>query len=251
MLELLTPKWQTPPNVRAVIVTRNGGRSEAPWDSCNLGLNSGDEPATVRANREQLREQLGLRRDPLWLNQTHGTDVVQADRCLHSVEADASWTSVPEVACAVLMADCLPVLLCDQAGTRVAAAHAGWRGLSAGIVRNTVAALDTEPALLSAHLGPAIGVECFQIGPEVRTAFFDRAVSDRHREAMTEHFHQRSDGLYADLQGLARAELVALGVRDISHSPWCTYSTPQTFYSYRRDGMTGRNAALIWLDARP
>lgn len=248
MLELLMPKWETPAQVRAVIVTRNGGSSEPPWDSCNLGLNSGDEPARVRANREQLREQLGLRREPLWLNQVHGTAVVQADRCLHSVEADASWTNVPELACAVLMADCLPILLCDRAGTQVAAAHAGWRGLSAGIVRNTVAALEADPSQLLAHIGPGIGVEHFQIGAEVREAFLEQAVNDSHRDAIARQFHQRADGLYADLQGLAQAELAALGVRDISRSPWCTYANPQTFYSYRRDGMTGRNAALIWLE---
>lgn len=252
MLELLTPKWAAPANVRAVIVTRNGGSSEPPWDSCNLGLNSGDEPAKVRSNREQLREQLGLRREPLWLNQVHGTTVVQADQCLHSVTADASWTSVPEVACTALMADCLPILLCDHlssgTSTRVAAAHAGWRGLSSGIVRNTVAALDIEPSQLLVHIGPGIGVEHFQIGAEVREAFFEQALSDTHRAAMEECFHRRRDGLYADLQGLAHAELEAIGVRDISRSPWCTYSHPQTFYSYRRDGMTGRNAALIWLE---
>lgn len=248
MLELITPEWDAPDNVRAVIVTRNGGCSEPPWDSCNLGFNSGDIPAAVQANREQLREQLALRRDPLWLKQVHGDTVVQADLCLHSVEADASWTRAPEVACTVLMADCLSVLLCDRAGTVVGAAHAGWRGLSAGIIRNTVAALDVAPAELLVHLGPAIGPARFQVGEEVRSAFLDRALDDRHRRAAATQFVARDDGLYADLQGLATAELTALGVTAVSRSPWCSYDTPQSFYSYRRDGITGRNAALIWLD---
>ncbi len=249
MLELITPKWNAPANVRAVIVSRNGGCSEPPWDSCNLGLNTGDEPAAVRANREQLREQLGLHHDPLWLAQVHGTDVVQADRCLHSVEADAAWTRAPGVACAVLMADCLPVLLCDRAGTVVGIAHAGWRGLSAGVVREAVGAMGVVPGSLLAHLGPAIGPEHFQVGDEVRDTFFEGAIDGAHRQAMEACFIQRGDGLYADLQALAEVELRALGVESVSRSPWCTWSNPQTFYSYRRDGITGRNAALIWLDA--
>lgn len=248
MLELMTPQWDAPDNVRAVIVTRNGGCSEPPWDSCNLGLNSGDDPVAVRANREQLREQLGLRRDPLWLNQIHGTTVVRADRCLHSVEADASWTRAPEVACAVLMADCLPVLLCDRAGTVVSVAHAGWRGLSAGVIRETVAALGVVPGELLAHLGPAIGPAQFQVGPEVRETFLEQALGDSHRGTIEGHFTERDGGLYADLQGLAAAELASLGVTEVSRSRWCTYGNPQTFYSYRRDGITGRNAALIWLE---
>lgn len=249
MLDLITPEWDAPDNVRAVIVTRNGGNSEPPWDSANLGLNTGDDAAVVSANREQLREQLALLRDPLWLNQFHSTTVVQADECLHSVEADASWTRVSGVPCAVLMADCMPVFICDRVGSAVAIAHAGWRGLSAGIVRATIAALGPDSSELLVHLGPAIGPERFEVGPDVRTAFLDHALSASHHAAILDHFFERDGHLFADLQGLAAAELYTLGVRTVTRSPWCTYSNPQSFYSYRRDGVTGRNAALIWLDS--
>lgn len=243
-IEFILPEWRAPANVRAVATTRIGGVSRGPFASLNLGQQTEDDPEAVAANRRLLRGRLGLAREPAWLHQIHGDDVVRADEVGAALPAaDASWTDRRGVACAVLVADCLPVLLCDREGRRVAAAHGGWRGLAADVLGATVAALGTEPSDLLAWLGPAIGPDAFEVGPEVREAFMRRwpETEDAFRAG-------RGDRLMCDIYAIARIRLRQLGVAEISGGGFCTLSDPDRFYSFRRDGLTGRQAALIWLD---
>jgi len=235
----LTPDWPAPASVRACVTTRAGGVSLAPFDSLNLGDHVEDAPLAVAANRQVLVDALGCR--PAWLQQVHSADVVEADsRCVPT--ADASWTATPGTACAVLTADCLPALFCDRAGTRVAAAHAGWRGLAGGVLENTVAALGIEPAELLVWLGPAIGPQSFEVGAEVREAFV--AV---HTEAQRAFVPSRNAGKFmADLYALARIRLAACGVTAVYGGGLDTFSDPR-FFSYRRAARTGRFASLVWI----
>ncbi len=238
--DCLIPDWPAPANVRALQTLRMGGCSPAPWDSLNLGDHVGDDPARVAANRGNLREQLPA--EPLWLNQVHGTTVVDAASAVQRVAADATFSRRPGAVCAVMTADCLPVLFCDRAGTVVAAAHAGWRGLLDGVLENTVAAMQVPPGELLAWLGPAIGPERFEVGDEVRAAFVARG-----GEAAA-CFAAQADGKWlADIYGLARQRLAGLGVAHISGGNACTVSDAEHYFSYRRDGVTGRMATLIWL----
>lgn len=235
----LTPDWPAPASVRACVTTRAGGVSLAPFDSLNLGDHVEDAPLAVAANRQVLVDALGCR--PAWLQQVHSADVVEADsRCVPT--ADASWTATPGTACAVLTADCLPALFCDRAGTRVAAAHAGWRGLAGGVLENTVAALGIEPAELLVWLGPAIGPQSFEVGAEVREAFV--AV---HTEAQRAFVPSANAGKFmADLYALARIRLAASGVNAVYGGGLDTFSDPR-FFSYRRAARTGRFASLVWI----
>ena len=235
----LTPDWPAPASVRACVTTRAGGVSLAPFDSLNLGDHVEDAPLAVAANRQVLVDALGCR--PAWLQQVHSSDVVEADsRCVPT--ADASWTATPGTACAVLTADCLPALFCDRAGTRVAAAHAGWRGLAGGVLENTVAALGIEPAELLVWLGPAIGPQSFEVGAEVREAFV--AV---HTEAQRAFVPSANAGKFmADLYALARIRLAASGVNAVYGGGLDTFSDPR-FFSYRRAARTGRFASLVWI----
>lgn len=240
---LLLPGWNAPANVRAAVTTREGGASRNAWASFNLGLNTGEDPAIVESNRRRLAARLGLVRQPAWLGQVHGATVVQADKATDTPAADASWTCEPSVACAILTADCLPVLFCDRSGSRVAAAHGGWRGLAAGILENTVAALACQPADVMAWLGPAIGPQAFEVGPEVRAAFVVRwpKTAGAFRAG-------RGDRLWCDIDAIARIQLQAVGVQEISGGGYDTTGDSR-FYSYRRDGgRTGRMASLVWLD---
>ncbi|WP_421682372.1 peptidoglycan editing factor PgeF [Stutzerimonas urumqiensis] len=235
----LVPRWPAPARVRACVTTRAGGISLPPFDSFNLGDLVGDDPAAVDANRRSLMYALGCQ--PAWLEQVHGTEVVQADPSRRAT-ADASWSDRPGIACSILTADCLPVLFCDRAGTRVAAAHAGWRGLAAGVLERTLQALDVEPDEVLVWLGPAIGPAAFEVGPEVRDAFVD------HQAEATTAFRPsaRPGRLMADLYALARLRLAAQGVLAVHGEGACTFSDPR-FYSYRRQSRTGRFASLIWL----
>lgn len=235
----LTPDWPAPASVRACVTTRAGGVSLAPFDSLNLGDHVEDAPLAVAANRQVLVDALGCR--PAWLQQVHSADVVEADsRCVPT--ADASWTATPGTACAVLTADCLPALFCDRAGTRVAAAHAGWRGLAGGVLENTVAALGIEPAELLVWLGPAIGPQSFEVGAEVREAFV--AV---HTEAQRAFVPSANAGKFmADLYALARIRLAASGVNAVYGGGLDTFRDPR-FFSYRRAVRTGRFASLVWI----
>ncbi|KUJ79638.1 multi-copper polyphenol oxidoreductase [Microbulbifer flavimaris] len=246
----LFPDWPAPANVRAAVTLRGGGHSEGPYASFNLGNHVGDSEAAVLANRQQLQEELQLPAPPQWLEQIHSDKVVEARSDGTIRTADASHTTSVGVVCAVLTADCLPVLLCDRAGTRVAAVHAGWRGLAGGVVRNAVSALNCKPGHLMAWLGPAIGPEAFETGVDVLEAFFESAQNPEHAEKMAQCFRphmQKPLHFLADIYGLARAELESLGVSEISGGDRCTVTDAENFFSYRRDKVTGRMASLIWL----
>jgi YfiH family protein len=243
-VETLLPfDWPLPRGVRAAFTTRLGGVSHAPWDSFNLGAHVGDVPAHVAANRARLRELLELPEEPGWLSQVHGAAVVDLDvsRAPGIPTADAAVTGAAGRACVIMVADCLPVLFASRDGRRIGAAHAGWRGLAAGVLENTVAALGVDPAELVAWLGPAILQPNFEVGADVRDAFLagDAGAAD--------YFAPNTRGRWqADLVGLARRRLRALGVTDLSGGEWCTVADPRRYFSHRRDGQGGRMAALIW-----
>ena len=241
--DFLIPDWPAPANVRAVVTTRRGGGSVPPYDTFNLATHVEDDPQAVAANRSRLRDVLELPSEPLWLNQVHGTGVVDAAVAGQGSDADGAFATAPGAICAVMTADCLPVLLCDRAGLRVAAAHAGWRGLLNGVVEAAVEALDTPPEELLAWLGPAIGPDAFEVGGEVRDAF----LSDDPGAAGA--FRPSPAGRWlADIYLLARRRLARVGLSAVHGGGFCTFSDVERFYSYRRDGRTGRMASLIWLE---
>ena len=247
MPELLTdslifPGWPAPARVQAVSTTRRGGVSPPPYDSLNLAGHVGDDPACVAENRQRLAAAIGLSADPAWLHQVHGAAVVAAETVDAPVAADAAWTRKSGRACVVMTADCLPVLLCDRAGTVVAAAHAGWRGLAGGVIAATVAAMPVPSAGLLAWLGPAIGLEAFEVGDEVRAAFL---ALDAGNAAC---FRPSPAGRWlADIYALARRQLRGLGVAAVYGGEFCTFNDSARFFSYRREGKTGRMATLIGL----
>ena len=241
-LPFLVPDWPAPPTVKAISSLRGGGVSDAPFASLNLGLGSGDDPASVAHNRRRLRAAAGLPERCCWLRQVHGTTCIEADATRCGERADASHTRRAGIACVVMSADCLPVLLCSRAGDRVAAAHAGWRGLAAGVLENAVSALELPGDQLLAWLGPAIGPTAYEVGAEVREAF-----CDHHRGAASAFRPTRPGHWLADLYALARQRLGAVGVDAVSGGGLCTHSDASRFYSYRRDGRTGRMASFIWL----
>jgi YfiH family protein len=241
----LTPDWPAPAAVRALCTTRGGGVSLGVYAGLNLGDHVGDAPESVAANRALLRDRLALPGEPLWLRQVHGCAVVgdPVEEGSGACEADAAVALGPGTVCAVLTADCLPILMCDRAGTRVAAVHAGWRGLAAGVCEAAVARMQAAPADLLVWLGPAIGPRAFEVGDEVRAAFLGE---DPGAAAA---FCPSPGGRWlADLYLLARQRLGALGVGEVWGGDLCTYTDARRFYSYRRDGVTGRMASLIWLD---
>lgn len=238
-LPVLKPQWPAPSQVRALVTTRAGGCSSGSYAELNLGDHVGDVAQTVAANRARLSRLLPA--EPIWLSQVHGNRVVEADAAAPGAEADGAWSGRPGTVCAVLTADCLPVLFCDDAGSRVAAAHAGWRGLAGGVLEAAVQALAVPPERLLAWLGPAIGPRRFEVGDEVRARFVDQD------PALAEAFRPSPAGRWlADLYGLARGRLKRVGVERIYGGGWCTYDDAR-FYSYRRDGRTGRFASLVWL----
>ena len=243
LLECITAPWPATARVHALTTIRNGGVSAPPFATFNLGHHVSDDPAAVRANRARLRTGLALPAEPLWLTQVHGTRVVAAAETAPGTEADGSFTDCAGVVCAVLTADCLPVFLCDRAATRVAVVHAGWRGLAAGVVEQGLAAMGMAGDQVLAWLGPAIGPQAFEVGDEVRQAFIS------HQPEAALAFQKNTRGrYYADMYTLARLRLAAVGVTHVYGGEYCTYSERQRFFSYRRDGQTGRMAALIWLD---
>jgi len=240
--QLIKPAWPVPAHVKAVSTTRLGGASQGRFASFNLGFHTYDEAAAVRYNRQQLYAQLGLTQEPAWLRQVHGNTVVDAATVSESPTADASVCRQAGKACVVMSADCLPVLLCDRAGQCVAAAHAGWRGLVAELITATVQAMQCPGEDLIAWLGPAIGPAAFEVGEEVRAQFLQQDAA--HRRC----FKPSPSGRWlADIYELARRQLQAVGVQQIYGGDWCTVSDPTRFYSYRRDGSSGRMASLIWL----
>lgn len=237
----LTADWPAPAHIRAGTTLRTGGVSAAPFESLNLGDRTGDDAAAVAANRQRLHEQLALPGEPAWLFQVHGAGVADADRPIED-EADASVATRADAVCAVLTADCLPVLFCDDHGRCWGAAHAGWRGLAGGVLEATVAALPAPANQLMAWLGPSIGPHNFEVGEDVRAAFCDHALTDASCFSAAE-----APGKYlADIYALARARLTRAGVKAVYGGGLCTIDDPARFYSYRRASKTGRMASLIW-----
>jgi YfiH family protein len=241
---LLIPDWAAPPQVRAAATCRSGGFSGGGYDSLNLALHVGDDPGPVRQNRALLASLLDLPDEPCWLDQVHGAQVVNADSDGLAPAADAAWSAVPGTVCAVLTADCLPVLLCDRSGTLVAAVHAGWRGQCAGVLERSVAefvraGIAADQVL--AWLGPAIGPAAYEVDEPVRAAFLDRLPDCADSFAASRAGHWQLD-LYAT----ARTLLATAGVTAVTGGHSCTFSD-ERFYSYRREPVCGRQAALIWL----
>jgi YfiH family protein len=240
----ILPDWPAPLKVGALSTQRSGGVSAAPFESLNLGAHVGDSAEAVAENRRRLRTAARLPAEPVWLSQQHGTNVLDLDGAQDAqAAADASFAHCPGRVCAILTADCLPVLLASDSGAGVAAAHAGWRGLGAGVIEATVRALALPPQSLLAWLGPAIGPAHFEIGAEVREELLS---ADPQAEAA---FERNARGRYlADLTTLARRRLERLGIARIYGGDACTYAAPEDYFSYRRDGRTGRQATLIWLE---
>lgn len=235
----LTPDWPAPHNVQACVTTSTGGNSAAPFAHFNLGAHVGDSLDDVQRNREYLADTLGCQ--PTWLNQVHGDLVVAAD-ATQILTADASTSREVGLACCIMSADCLPVLFTDQAGTCVAAAHAGWRSLVAGVLENTVAGMQVAPQQVMAWLGPAIGADTFEVGGEVRDAFIQQ-----HLSAEKAFIPSKNPGRWmADIYHLARIRLAACGVEAVYGGGFCTVTDPR-FYSYRRQPVTGRFASLVWI----
>ncbi|MCW8908380.1 MAG: peptidoglycan editing factor PgeF [Sedimenticola sp.] len=239
---LLSPGWPAPESVRSVITTRLGGVGEAPFDSLNLALHVGDDPATVAENRRRLRALAQLPAEPEWLDQVHGKRVLDCPAEGGDRQADAATTTRPGQVLVVMTADCLPLLLCDRQGSRVAAVHAGWRGLAAGVIEQAVAKFNQPGDQLLAWLGPAIGPLAFEVGDEVREQFvsIDPGAASAFRSARPGHW-------MANIYQLARLRLQRLGVGFVGGDDYCTVNDSRRFFSYRRDGVTGRMASLIWI----
>jgi YfiH family protein len=269
LTDCIVPDWQVAPRVKALVTTRAGGVSAPPYGApdrpggLNLGLHSGDDPRAVHENRHRVLQLTGT--SAAWLDQVHGTRVVLADEVVENdilnadsspPKADASVTAVPGAMCIVMVADCMPVLLCDAWGRAVGAAHAGWRGLLAGVIEHTVGALrdllpeeERASADLRAFLGPSIGPGAFEVGAEVRAAFLDAALP-AERDATRAAFVQGGNPVkyFGDLAALARLRLARVGVTGVTGGAWCTVADAARFYSFRRDRVTGRMAAMVWIE---
>jgi YfiH family protein len=241
-IEYLVPDWPAPEWVHAASTTRNGGVSGGAWATFNLAQHVADDPAHVARNRRSLIEALHLPSQPVWLQQVHGVRVLDLSGDRSDTMADAGFSATPGVVCAVMTADCLPVLFTDTGGSAVAAAHAGWRGLVSGVLEATVAHF-ADPGEVMAWLGPAIGPQAFEVGAEVRDAFF------AHHPQAVQAFRPNAAGRWlADIYALARQRLASVGVRRIYGGGLCTFSEADRFFSYRREHVTGRMASLIWMD---
>ncbi|MGL5224779.1 MAG: peptidoglycan editing factor PgeF [Aeromonas sp.] len=243
-MKWIEPNWPAPAHVRALSTTREGGVSEGAFAGLNLGAHVGDEPGRVAANRAYLQQVAQIPGPLNWLNQVHGTVVHPVSSHYEQIpDADAACAHEIGQACIVMTADCLPVLFCDRAGTVVAAAHAGWRGLKEGVLEASIAAMGCEPSDILAWLGPAIGPTAFEVGGEVREAFMAEQA-----EAAAAFITSTNEGKWlADIYQLARLRLARAGVNAVYGGEHCTFSDKDQFYSYRRDNQTGRMASLIWL----
>lgn len=240
---MITPNWNAPAHIKALTTTRAGGFSKAPFNSNNMGMHVGDNAYMVAQNRAQLA--LELPQPPLWLDQQHTTDVVNNPPEQNSqapIVADASYSQLPNTVCCVMTADCLPVLLTDKQGSQVAAVHAGWRGLCDGIIENAIAKFSGNPQDIIAWLGPAIGPLTFEVGDDVLNQFCQYYPSDK------DCFKPHGDRFLANIYQLATNRLNRLGIFDISGGEFCTYQQQDLFFSYRREGQTGRMASLIWIN---
>lgn len=242
MNSLILPDWPLPVGVKACSTTRHGGVSLPPYDSLNLATHVGDDAQTVAYNRQLLVADAGLPQMPVWLEQVHGTCVLALEgQTPGDLRADAVYSNMPGQVCAVMTADCLPVLFASLAGDEVAAAHAGWRGLCNGVLESTVAHFTAAPSNIIAWLGPAIGPYQFEVGAEVRAAFI--TADSAAIAAFTPH----GEKLLANIYLLARQRLQRAGIFAIYGGDRCTMSERSHFFSYRRDGITGRLASLIWV----
>lgn len=236
---LIIPDWPAPANVKALQTTRLGGFSDAPYDSLNLGDHVGDAPLVVARNRMLLNTLLPG--EPVWLEQVHGTVVANADMASCLPQADACIARHREAVCVVMTADCLPILLCDAQGGVVGAVHAGWKGLAAGVIEATVQAMQVAPKNIMAWLGPAIGPDAFEVGAEVRAAFIAA-----QPQAASAFVPGKKGKWFADIYELASLRLNALGITGIYGGGYCTFRERERFFSYRRDGTTGRMGTFIW-----
>ena len=246
MNDWVVPDWPAPKNVKALFTTRNGGVSgnrDKTYATLNLGSHVNDDLSDVEKNRLLLNKYLPS--TPKWLEQVHGTTLLCMDNEMTSLQGDAAISRKHGIVCAVMVADCLPVYLCDSEGTTVAVVHAGWRGLAAGIIEKTVAEMGNSQTEIMAWLGPAIGPNCFEVGEEVREVFVN--YDSQSYAAFTQQPGEANDKWLADIFQLAYLRLTKAGVTKIFGGGVCTYSDPSRFFSYRRDGKTGRMAALIWL----
>ncbi len=239
----IEPGWPAPPGICALTTLRRGGYSQQPFDGLNLGDHVGDAPAAVVKNRQLLYQSLKLPSEPTWLTQVHGVDVIEAGVVPEGWKADAQFTHTPGQVCAVLTADCLPLLLCNRAGDRVAAVHAGWRGLAGGVIEAALKRIAAPGDEVMAWLGPAIGPDCFEVGAEVRDTFLQH-----DPEANAAFVSNRPGHWLADIYLLARLRLKGCGVTAVWGGDCCTVTDRERFYSYRRDGRTGRMATLIWIE---
>lgn len=233
--------WPAPQNVKTLITTREGGVSRAPYDRLNLGHHVQDDPQAVKQNRARLCQYLPC--EPVWLQQVHGTKVVNATSAQSGIEADAVFSDSPGAVCAVMTADCLPVLFTNVQGTKVAAAHAGWKGLMDGVLEAALAKFSKDDLIIT-YMGPAIGPSAFEVGPEVRDGFIEQ-----HADAKSCFKPSSNEGKWlGDMYALARIRLLAQGVKRIYGGMECTYTQEDKYFSYRRDGMTGRMASCIWIE---
>lgn len=248
-MTFLIPDWPAPATVHAVFTLRTGGVSVSPYDSLNVGMHVGDAPAAVAENRRRVREVAGLPAEPLWLQQVHGSEVVEvvtkpvAEQGATSPRADAAVTRERNCVCVVQVADCMPVLFAAQDGSVVGAAHAGWRGLAGGVLEASVRKLGVSPEGLMAWMGPAIGQANFEVGDDVRDTFV--ATDAGSRVAFTSNERGRWQ---CDLYELAKRRLAAMGIGSVHGGGWCTYADRSRFFSYRRDGQCGRMAAIVWME---
>ena len=235
----LVPDWPAPANIHAATTLRTGGVSLGAFSSLNPALHVGDDNKQVGLNRQIIREMLDLHDEPVWLDQVHSNRAVKALKTTSLQQADASYTDESGIVCAVMTADCLPLLVCSSYGTQVAAIHAGWRGLLAGVISNTLEAMQKQDFLV--WLGPAIGPDCFEVGSEVRDALLHKSTQ------FNPAFKAQSNSKWlADIYQLARVELSAIGITKVYGGSHCTFTEHERFYSYRRDAQTGRMATLIW-----
>ncbi len=247
-MQYITPNWPAPSNVCAVSTTRKNGNSLSPYSSLNLGQHVGDDSQTVIKNRQLLANCIQLPSEPIWLQQVHSNTAMQINGMITpNLVADAAITTVPNCVCVVLTADCLPILICNQTGTKVAAIHAGWRGLSKNIVENTIEMMNEDPTKLYVWLGPAIGPEKFEVSDDVVQIFTNQT---RLAKSSFHPIPNRAGKYLANIYMLAKIRLNALGITHVYGGDFCTYLDEKNFYSYRRDqGLTGRMATLIWLSA--
>jgi len=237
----IEPDWPIKANIHAAVTLRTGGVSENAFQSLNPALHVNDNPEAVIKNRERIVQMLGLPSNPVWMQQIHSNQAISIDKTTVLQQADASYTDKSGLVSVVMTADCLPILLASYDGSEIAAIHAGWRGLLAGIIANTVRLFKSDNII--AWLGPAIGPDCFEVGAEVKSSFESKSIQ------FASAFEQKNQHKYlADIYQLARLDLAALGIKQVYGGGFCTVTDKQRFYSYRRDGETGRMATLIWRD---